>query len=126
MKIFPVSRYRIKNHAGELLFPTVRQYTTKLPKREDLSAISKIAKIHKKIKKDMAHLVVTPIGEEPDGLNFSGFTALDEKGKGYALLFRDCTNKSTHTFKKVLSKGAELEYMYSNSTPERPRLCLSF
>ena len=36
MKIFPVSRYRIKNHAGELLFPTVRQYTTKLPKREDL------------------------------------------------------------------------------------------
>ena len=82
--------------------------------KEDLSAISKIAKIHNKIKKDMAHLVVTPIGEEPDGLNFSGFTALDEKGKGYALLFRDCTNKSTHTFKKVLPKDAVLEYMYSN------------
>lgn len=82
--------------------------------KEDLSAISKIAKIHKKIKKDMANLVVTPIGEEPDGLNFSGFTALDKNGKGYALLFRDCTNKSTYTFKKALSKGAELEYMYSN------------
>ena len=82
--------------------------------KEDLSAISKIAKIHKKIKKDMANLVVKPIGEEPDGLNFSGFTALDEKGKGYALLFRDCTNKSTHTFKKVLPKDAVLEYMYSN------------
>ena len=82
--------------------------------KEDLSAISKIAKIHKKIKKDMAKLVVKPIGEEPDGLNFTGFTALDENGKGYALLFRDCTNKSTYTFKKVLPKGAELEYMYSN------------
>ena len=62
----------------------------------------------------MASLVVTPIGEEPDGLNFSGFTALDEKGKGYALLFRDCTSKSTYTFKKVLDKDAVLEYMYSN------------
>lgn len=82
--------------------------------KEDLAAISKIAKIHKKIKKDMASLVVTPIGEEPDGLNFSGFTALDEKGKGYALLFRDCTSKSTYTFKKVLDKDAVLEYMYSN------------
>ncbi len=82
--------------------------------KEDTAAIAKIAKIHKKIKKDMAKLVVTPIGEEPDGLNFSGFTALDENGKGYALLFRDCTSKSTYTFKKALPKNAVLEYMYSN------------
>ena len=82
--------------------------------KEDLSAISKIAKIHKKIKRDMAKLTVTPIGEEPDGLNFSGFTALDKNGKGYALLFRDCTGKSTYTFKKALPKEAVLEYMYSN------------
>ncbi|MBQ7399737.1 MAG: alpha-galactosidase [Clostridia bacterium] len=82
--------------------------------KEDAAAISKIAKIHKKIKKDMAHLTVTPIGEEPFGTNFTGFTALDENGNGYALLFRDYTSKSTYTFKKVLPKGAVLEYMYSN------------
>ncbi len=82
--------------------------------KEDLAAISGIAKIHKKIKKDMAKLVVTPIGDEPDGLSFSGFTALDEKGKGYAILFRDCTTKSTYTFKNVLPKDSVLEYMYSN------------
>lgn len=82
--------------------------------KEDSEALTKVAKVHKKIKKDMANLVVKPIGNEPDGLVFSGFTALDENGKGYALLFRDCTAKTTHTFKKVLGKDASIEPMYSN------------
>ena len=40
--------------------------------------------------------------------------ALDENGKGYMLLFRDCTDSDNFTFENVLTDGTSLELMYSN------------
>ena len=79
-----------------------------------LETLAKITKIHKSIKKDIANLDVKPIGQEPFGVNFTGFTALDEKGKGYVLLFRDCTKSDTFVFENVLTEDSQLELMYSN------------
>lgn len=81
---------------------------------DDLETLAKITKIHKSIKKDLAHLDVVPIGQEPLGVNFTGFTALDENGKGYMLLFRDCTKSDTFVFENVLTEDSQLELMYSN------------
>ena len=81
---------------------------------DDLETLAKITKIHKSIKKDIANLDVKPIGQEPFGVNFTGFTALDEKGKGYVLLFRDCTKDDTFVFENVLTEDSQLELMYSN------------
>ena len=82
--------------------------------KDDLETLAKITKIHKSIKKDLANLDVKPIGQEPFGVNFTGFTALDEKGKGYVLLFRDCTKSDTFVFENVLTEDSQLELMYSN------------
>ena len=81
---------------------------------DDLETLAKITKIHKSIKKDLAHLDVVPIGQEPLGVNFTGFTALDENGKGYMLLFRDCTKDASFVFENVLTEDTNLELMYSN------------
>lgn len=81
---------------------------------DDLEALSKITKIHKSVKKEMSGLDVKPIGEEPCGNTFSGFTALDDDGKGYLLLFRDHTNQSVFTFENCLAPETEIELVYSN------------
>ena len=81
---------------------------------DDLNTLAKIMKVHDSIKKDLAHLDVTPIGQEPLGVNFTGFTALDENGKGYILMFRDCTKDNTFVFENVLTEDTSLELMYSN------------
>jgi len=81
---------------------------------DDLETLGKIMKIHKSIKKDLAQLDVKPIGDEPYGINFTGFSALDENGKGYLLLFRDCTKNDSFTFNNCLGEDTELELMYSN------------
>lgn len=81
---------------------------------DDLNTLAKIMKVHDSIKKDLAHLDVVPIGQEPLGVNFTGFTALDENGKGYMLLFRDCTKDASFVFENVLTEDTNLELMYSN------------
>lgn len=80
----------------------------------DLNTLAKIMKVHDSIKKDLAHLDVVPIGQEPLGINFTGFTALDENGKGYILMFRDCTKDASFVFENVLTEDTNLELMYSN------------
>ena len=82
--------------------------------KEDIETLSKITKVHDGIKKDLAFLDVKPIGQEPLGVNFTGFTALDENSKGYILLFRDCAKEKEFVFENCVAEGSDLELMYSN------------
>lgn len=81
---------------------------------EDAKALSEIVKVQKSIKKDLAFLDVKPLGQEPYGKEFSGFSALGEDGKGYVLLFRDHTKESEFEFVNCVSEEREIELMYSN------------
>ncbi len=83
---------------------------------DDLEVLAKIMKIHNDIKKDLSHLDVKPVGQEPCGTSFTGFTALDDDGNGYALLFREFSQNSSFLFENCIKNDSSVSLLYSNFT----------
>jgi len=81
---------------------------------EDKRTLSDVTSVFRSIKKNIACCDVSPIGSAPDGVSFTGFTALDKNGNGYILLFREVTKDSSHIFEKCIPDGKSIEYVYSN------------
>ena len=87
---------------------------------EDAENLAKISAVYKDYKAELFHSRVVPIGNRPDGMNFSGYFCECSDTKTYNLiLFREAAKCDTFTFKlpKDIShlKG---EVIYQNANSE--------
>ncbi len=64
---------------------------------EDSAKLEEIAQIRRKIAGDLTRADVTPLGEEPDGVHFTGLRA-DCETHGYLLLFRENSAQAEYSF----------------------------
>jgi len=64
---------------------------------EDSAVLASITSVWKKISGDLAFADVTPLGDEPDGIAFTGLRA-DCGDHGYLLLFRENSPEAEHRF----------------------------
>ena len=70
---------------------------------EDCASLASITSVWKEISGDLAFADVTPLGDEPDGITFTGLRA-DCGDHGYLLFFRENSPETAHVF-----SGAEIE-----------------
>jgi len=79
----------------------------------DTEALRKIIAVYREHREAMAAMPVNPIGELPNGVNWSGFHWT--KGKsGYLTLFRGITDKDTYTF-DLPCTGSKYTLLHSNT-----------
>jgi hypothetical protein len=70
--------------------------------------------VYKGVREDIANAYIMPIGNRPDGANFTGFNA-ELNGYGYLLLFRGLTNEDNYTFNNLsLQDSNNLEIIYKS------------
>lgn len=79
----------------------------------DTEALQGIISVYRKHRETMAEMPVTPIGDLPNGVNWSGFHWQAE-GKGYLTLFRGITDKDTYTF-DLPCAGKQYTLLHSNT-----------
>ena len=79
----------------------------------DTEALRKIIAVYREHREAMASMPVNPIGELPNGVNWSGFHWT--KGQsGYLTLFRGITDKDTYTF-DLPCAGRKYTLLHSNT-----------
>jgi len=96
----------------------------------DAEALASIIADYRKYRDEMYPCDISPIGNEPDGHNFSGFH-IRGKDFGHLILFRDVTDTSVHTFEvKGLTAVTKLTQIRSNTdcaaTPSADCVTVSF
>ena len=74
---------------------------------EDSAALADIAAVWKTIAPELVTADVTPVGQEPDGINFTGLRA-SCGDHGYLLLFRENAPEVTHKFMLPSLSGKRL------------------
>ncbi len=82
----------------------------------DFAPLRRIIDVYRAHRDVLWNAQVSPIGEEPDGTQFSGFEALCPDGKAYLLLFCENTRKDTYTY--TLSRpinAQKLQILASNA-----------
>lgn len=81
---------------------------------EDKVVLKKIMDVYKGVREDIANAYIMPIGNRPDGANFTGFNA-ELNGYGYLLLFRGLTKEDSYTFNNLsLQDSNNLEIIYKS------------
>ncbi|MBR6503271.1 MAG: alpha-galactosidase [Clostridia bacterium] len=65
---------------------------------EDAEKLAKISAVYKKYKKELFNSRVVPVGNRPDGANFSGYCCIGEDST-HLILFREATEENVYTFK---------------------------
>ncbi len=65
---------------------------------ESSAALQKTMSAYRDVQADILSGHILPIGEEPDGVNWTGFQSVKEDGEGYLLLFRELEEESSHTY----------------------------
>lgn len=87
---------------------------------EDAETLAKISTIYKDYKAELFASRVIPIGNRPDGMNFSGYCCVGEdKKSAHLILFREATDEDKYTFElpvDVVDKNIEI--IYQNAPAE--------
>lgn len=72
--------------------------------KEDLVLLSKLITIYKQYSSELFRARIIPIGDEPNGMSFSGYFCSNMDGKtGHLLLFREQTDDMDHIFQLPVS-----------------------
>ncbi len=84
---------------------------------DDAEKLAKISAIYKDYKAELFASRVIPVGNRPDGMNFSGYCCVSEdKKSAHLILFREATNEDTYTFKlPVCVEGVKVEKIYESA-----------
>ncbi len=87
---------------------------------EDAEILAKISNIYKDHKKELFESRVVPIGNRPDGMNFTGYCCLSpDKKSAHLIFFREATNEDTYTFKLPENlDGKTQEIIYQNAATD--------
>ncbi len=83
--------------------------------QEDGAVLAEIARVRNAIAPDLAFADVTPVGEEPDGIAFTGLLA-DCGTFGYLLLFRENSAEDTYDFHIPALCGKKLTRLAGDGT----------
>ncbi len=93
-----------KNYDIDYLFasvmisnPLIWMEMQHLPNNE-MVALQKIISVFKECRDDFSSAEISPIGQKPDGVSFSGFDIKTSNNSGYLLLFREFSKQETFTF----------------------------
>ncbi len=76
---------------------------------EQAFAAKDLLKAYKKMQHDFHNGVIMPIGEEPNGLNWSGFQSIGDK-KGYVLIFRAYSDQENKKIKTHLPASTSVVF----------------
>ncbi len=89
---------------------------------EDSELLTGIIKLYKAYSSEIFSSRVIPIGEEPNGMSFSGYFCRNEAERSvHLLLFRETTEEDTYTFElpeRVKQDGGELIYKSDDVSAE--------
>jgi alpha-galactosidase len=82
----------------------------------DRKGLAKIIRCYRSLRDDFRNADTYPIGEEPLGLQWTGFEAVCAPGKVYLLLFRESgnTERFTYTLPVPVNGGSTAELVMSN------------
>ena len=83
---------------------------------KDTEDLKKIIAVYRRHRDDMAKMTVSPIGELPNGVGWSGFLWKGENC-GYITVFRGITEKESHTFDLPM-RGMHYEVLCGNTDAE--------
>jgi alpha-galactosidase len=82
---------------------------------EDREKLGKIIRYYKSIRDDFTNADIYPIGEEPDGMGFTGFQVVLPKGGGYLLLFREAGGTAEYTYGLARPINGRIDLRYAGS-----------
>ena len=87
---------------------------------EDAETLAKISTIYKDYKAELFASRVIPIGNRPDGMNFSGYCCVGEdKKSAHLILFREATDEDKYTFELPVDVADKnIEIIYQNAPAE--------
>lgn len=82
--------------------------------------LAKISNIYKNYKQELFASRVIPVGNRPDGMNFSGYCCVGEDKKTtHLILFREAANEDAYTFKLPIDiNDKNREIIYENAPAE--------
>lgn len=82
---------------------------------DDAKVLAKISAVYKEYKKELFESYVVPIGNRPDGSNFSGYCCIGKENT-HLILFREATSEDVYTFKLPQNiDGKTMEIIYQNA-----------
>ena len=80
---------------------------------KSVKLLSKIITVYKSVRGDFEKAFISPIGNRPNGVTFTGFNVQVEKGRGYLLLFKELCSDKSFNF-NVDIKGKTLTALYKS------------
>jgi alpha-galactosidase len=119
---YPILPFVPKNYPVDYLFASVMVSNPLLwmemhnLETGDREKLGNIIRYYKSIRNDFTNADIYPIGEEPDGMGFTGFQVVSPKGGGYLLLFREAGRAAEYTYSlsRPLNGRIDLQYTGSN------------
>lgn len=90
-------------------------------KEEDARALEKIMAAYLPHQREIIQSLVHPIGEMPCGQSFTGFW-MEGQGKGYLLLFRECTEGAEYDYCISSFKGTRVSFRILMTNDDKCRV----
>lgn len=84
---------------------------------EGKNALGRLMKAAAGVREDLAASLILPVGEEPDGVSFTGFQAVRDEKSGFLLLLRESGAEGSHRFRLYtggFGPGTGFEKIVSN------------
>ncbi len=76
---------------------------------ENAVTLQRAIAAYRAVQADILSGHVLPIGDEPDGIRWTGFQCVKGNGSGYLLLFRELGEKASHTYRLWGIRGQRLD-----------------
>lgn len=80
----------------------------------DVPILKEIISTYKAIREDFEKAFIQPIGNRPNGTEFTGFNVLVENGGGYLILFKELNDQKSFDFDIDLT-GKKVEVLYKSN-----------
>ena len=98
----------------ELVMAFEEEFGADIPD-EDAEKLARISAVYKNYKKELFNSRVVPVGNRPNGANFSGYCCIGEDAT-HLILFRETTDKDSFTFNLPQNiDGKAVEIIYQNA-----------
>ena len=83
--------------------------------KEQLERLSHICNIWRRERDRLYSADIIPLGEQPDGIVYTGFQALTNNNKGYLILLRESSNIDSYSYHVTLPENVKFDLLASNT-----------